>query len=165
MITCYIGVGTNVERHKHVEAAVHELALIAHSLRLSPIYECAAVGFDSAPFYNLVIELQTDNSLTQFAQTLRRIELKWGRRKDAMKFQDRTLDLDILLFGDMVSTEKPELPRRDIYQYPFVLQPLYDLCPELILPSDGRSLAELWNNMPAHQPLTQIEPWFDLDHF
>lgn len=165
MITCYIGVGTNIDRRKHIEQAVRELSQIGTSLRLSSIYECAAVGFDSHPFYNLVIELQTDRSLTLFLQELRSIELKCGRSIDAEKFQDRTIDLDVLLFGDYVSQTQPELPRRDIYHYPFVLQPLYELCPELIIPNDGRTVSELWQSVSSFQLLTQVELWFNPDYF
>ena len=60
-------------------------------------------GFDSHAFYNLVVEMKTELSLADFALTLREIELRWGRDSQAKKFQDRTLDLDIILFGDTVS--------------------------------------------------------------
>ena len=156
MITSYIGVGTNLERRKHVEAAVRELSQLGQQLRLSQVYECDALGFDSHPFYNLVIELKTELTFTQFSQALRNIELKWGRRPDAGKLEDRTLDLDIILFGEMVSDTQPEIPRSDIYKYPFVLQPLYELCPQRVVPGDGRTIAALWQAMPSFQSLTLI---------
>ncbi|USD41559.1 2-amino-4-hydroxy-6-hydroxymethyldihydropteridine diphosphokinase [Vibrio sp. SCSIO 43135] len=162
MITAYIGVGTNIDREKHVEAAVAELSQIGDNLKLSTVYECPTVGFDSAPFYNLVIELETSMSFTQFTQTLRNIELRWGRSEFAKKFQDRTLDLDVLLFGERVSSEKPELPRSDIFKYPFVIQPLYELCPNRIVPQDGRTIAQIWHQFGEFDSLTPISLWFEL---
>lgn len=129
MITAYIGVGSNVERKKHIKAAIDELRHLGQGLRLSTIYECPSVGFDGDRFYNLVVELQTTENLTEFSRSLRDIELKWGRCEHAEKFQPRTIDLDILLFGDEVSAQSPQIPRKDIYHYAFVLKPLAELCP------------------------------------
>ncbi|MCK6262307.1 2-amino-4-hydroxy-6-hydroxymethyldihydropteridine diphosphokinase [Vibrio sp. ZSDE26] len=162
MITTYIGVGTNVERKKHVEAAIHELSLLGEDLKLSTIYECPSVGFDSAAFYNLVVEMKTSLPLIDLSQSLRKIELNWGRCEFAAKFQDRTLDLDIILFGNEVSESDPQLPRSDIFKYPFVIQPLYELCPDLIIPSDGRAVRQVWCQYSDLDSLTSIKPWFEL---
>ncbi|HDY7691779.1 TPA: 2-amino-4-hydroxy-6-hydroxymethyldihydropteridine diphosphokinase [Vibrio vulnificus] len=144
MNTVYIGVGSNIEREKHARAAWQELTLLGEALQASPIYECAAVGFDSHAFFNFVIRLNTSMTLEELAFQLRQIELKWGREENAAKYQDRTLDLDIVLFGDCISSRKPELPRSDIFKYPFVIQPLYDLQPDLVIPGDGRTVEEIW---------------------
>ncbi|EGQ7929134.1 2-amino-4-hydroxy-6-hydroxymethyldihydropteridine diphosphokinase [Vibrio vulnificus] len=144
MNTVYIGVGSNIEREKHARAAWQELTLLGEALQASPIYECAAVGFDSHAFFNFVIRLNTSMTLEELASQLRQIELKWGREENAAKYQDRTLDLDIVLFGDCISSQKPELPRSDIFKYPFVIQPLYDLQPDLVIPGDGRTVEEIW---------------------
>ncbi|GAK84659.1 2-amino-4-hydroxy-6-hydroxymethyldihydropteridine pyrophosphokinase [Vibrio ponticus] len=160
MITAYIGVGSNRERHKHIQAAIEELAQVGQQLRLSHIYECQAVGFDGSPFYNLVVELKTTQSLTDFSRALRTIELKWGREENAAKFEPRTLDLDIILFGEQVSSADPKVPRDDIYQYAFVIQPLYELCPDLVVPSDGRTVAQIWASFQSPTVLTEVAPWF-----
>ncbi|EPN8914196.1 2-amino-4-hydroxy-6-hydroxymethyldihydropteridine diphosphokinase [Vibrio vulnificus] len=144
MNTVYIGVGSNIEREKHVRAAWQELTLLGEALQASPIYECAAVGFDSHAFFNFVIRLNTSMTLEELASQLRQIELRWGREENAAKYQDRTLDLDIVLFGECISRQKPELPRSDIFKYPFVIQPLYDLQPDLVIPGDGRTVEEIW---------------------
>ncbi|EJB5269558.1 2-amino-4-hydroxy-6-hydroxymethyldihydropteridine diphosphokinase [Vibrio vulnificus] len=144
MNTVYIGVGSNIEREKHARAAWQELSLLGEALQASPIYECAAVGFDSHAFFNFVIRLNTSMTLEELAFQLRQIELRWGREENAAKYQDRTLDLDIVLFGDCISSQKPELPRSDIFKYPFVIQPLYDLQPDLEIPGDGRTVEEIW---------------------
>ncbi|MGF1720131.1 2-amino-4-hydroxy-6-hydroxymethyldihydropteridine diphosphokinase [Vibrio kyushuensis] len=162
MITTYIGVGTNVERKKHVEAAIAELSQLGEQLKLSSIYECASVGFDSDAFYNLVVEMKTSMSLTDLSQSLRKIEISWGREEFAEKYQDRTLDLDIILFGDEVRDSGPQLPRCDIFKYPFVIQPLYELCPDLHIPSDGRTVRQVWRQSSDFDSLISIKPWFDL---
>ncbi|MGL0815850.1 2-amino-4-hydroxy-6-hydroxymethyldihydropteridine diphosphokinase [Vibrio vulnificus] len=144
MNTVYIGVGSNIEREKHARAAWQELTLLGEALQASPIYECAAVGFDSHAFFNFVIRLNTSMTLEELAFQLRQIEMRWGREENAAKYQDRTLDLDIVLFGDCISSQKPELPRSDIFKYPFVIQPLYDLQPDLVIPGDGRTVEEIW---------------------
>ncbi|PMJ91295.1 2-amino-4-hydroxy-6-hydroxymethyldihydropteridine diphosphokinase [Vibrio sp. 10N.261.55.A7] len=162
MITVYIGVGTNVEKQKHVEAAVKELSHLGENLKLSTIYECDPVGFSSDSFYNLVIEMKTSSTLTEFSQLLRSIEVRWGRSEFAEKYQDRTLDLDVILFGTEVRSSDPQLPRSDIFKYPFVIQPLYELCPDLVIPSDGRTVQQVWSQSTGLGSLTRIEPWFDL---
>lgn len=163
MNTVYVGVGTNIERDKHAQAAWDELALLGEQLRSSPVYECEPVGFDSHAFYNFIIELKTDCSLTEFSLLLRQIELKWGRLENAHKYQDRNLDLDIVLFGDVISQSSPELPRSDIFKYPFVTQPLYDLCPEKIIPSDGRSVAQIYQQMDNLDSLQAVSLCFNKD--
>ncbi|WP_075988943.1 2-amino-4-hydroxy-6-hydroxymethyldihydropteridine diphosphokinase [Vibrio fluvialis] len=163
MITTYVGIGSNLQRHKHIEAAIDELSRLGCDLRLSTIYECESVGFDSRAFYNLVVEMKTELSLADFALTLREIELRWGRDSQAQKFQDRTLDLDIILFGDTVSTAVPVLPRPDIYQYPFVIQPLHELCPMLTVPGTQDTIEHVWQQAQGLTALKPVELWFTLN--
>ena len=155
MITAYIGVGTNIDREQHAKVAYNELQQLGEDLLVSPIYECEPIGFSSQNFYNFVITLRTALSLEEFSYRLREIEFKWGREENAQKYQDRTLDLDIVLFGEIISTQKPELPRSDIYKYPFVTKPLYDLKPHLVIPGDGRTVADVWYAM---QPVDSLKP-------
>lgn len=160
MITAYIGVGSNLERKKHIEAAIVELSQIGEELRISKIYECDAIGFHGEAFYNLVVEMKTTLDLTEFSRALRTIELKWGRKEDAAKFEPRTLDLDIILFGEQISAADPILPRADIYQYAFVIQPLNELCPDLIVPNDGRTIAQIYQQSCHNERLIEVVRWF-----
>ncbi|TVO38574.1 2-amino-4-hydroxy-6-hydroxymethyldihydropteridine diphosphokinase [Vibrio algivorus] len=155
MTLSYIGVGSNLEPEKHVKAAFEELNFLGE-LRASKVYQCQPVGFDSHVFYNLVFELETSLSLPELQIKLKDIELKWGREIEAQKFQDRTLDLDILLYGNVVSTVKPILPRADIFHYEFVLQPLYELCPDLSIPNDGRTIRQLWDSFTPKGSLQEV---------
>jgi 2-amino-4-hydroxy-6-hydroxymethyldihydropteridine diphosphokinase len=160
MTIAYVGVGSNVERDRHSRAAIEELSKLDSQLRVSTIYECGAVGFDSAPFYNFVVELRTGMTLTEFSRCLRSIEFRWGRRKDATKYQDRTLDLDIILFGEQVSDRDPELPRSDIYKYPFVIQPLYELAPELTVPGTTTTIKQLWQQTDGLGTLQAVDNFY-----
>lgn len=155
MIKAYIGIGTNIDRERHAKIAYQELQQLGSDLCVSPIYECEPIGFSSSRFYNFVIGFSTHLSLNELSDRLREIEYKWGREEDAQKYQDRTLDLDIVLFGECISQQKPELPRSDIYKYPFVTKPLYDLEPHLVIPGDGRTIAEVWLAM---QPIDSLKP-------
>tara|TARA_Y100001956_G_scaffold68963_1_gene71928 strand:+ start:3331 stop:3819 length:489 start_codon:yes stop_codon:yes gene_type:complete len=161
MITAYIGVGSNIERRKHIQAAIKELGMLGKELRLSTVFECEAVDFESHAFYNLVVEMKTSLDLAEFARQLRLIELKWGRAANAGKYEPRTIDLDIILFGDHVSETKPELPRSDIYKYAFVLQPLLELCPSRVIPLDGRSVEQIWQQSQFDTALLPVPLWFN----
>ncbi|RSD32634.1 2-amino-4-hydroxy-6-hydroxymethyldihydropteridine diphosphokinase [Vibrio pectenicida] len=161
MTKVFIGVGSNIERHKHIEAAIRELNEIGQDVRLSTIYECEAVGFDGDAFYNLVVEMITPLTLVDFSQQLRNIELKWGREHYSEKLQSRTIDLDIILFGQLVSKQGPELPRSDIYKYGFVIEPLRELCAELKVPNDGRTINQIWSELSYPETLVKIDLWFD----
>lgn len=161
MITAYIGIGSNIDRRKHIHAAIEELRALGQDVRISTIFECEAVGFESHAFYNLVVEMKTELSLTEFSRQLRDIELKWGRAADAGKFEPRTVDLDIILFGDQVSSAKPELPRSDIFKYAFVLQPLMELCPQLVVPQDGRTIEQIWQQSDFSVALEPVAQWFN----
>lgn len=160
MITVYVGIGSNIARHKHVEAAIGELRVLDAELRISTIYECEAVGFKSQPFFNLVVEMKTRLDLTEFSRQLRDIEFKWGRAADAGKLEPRTVDLDIILFGEQVSLNTPELPRSDIFKYAFVLQPLLELCPQLVVPNDGRTIEQIAQQFQFELPLSPVAKWF-----
>ncbi|MGC9422705.1 2-amino-4-hydroxy-6-hydroxymethyldihydropteridine diphosphokinase [Vibrio sp.] len=164
MITCYIGIGSNIERRKHIEAACRALTQLGERLRLSTIYQCESLGFDSHPFYNLVVELQTALPLTTLAEKLRAIEHGYGRALDAQKFQDRTLDLDLILYGDAISDQSPKIPRPDIYYYPFVIQPLYELCPQLSIPGDEQTVEQIWLKAANLACLTPVPLWFSIDN-
>ncbi|OBT07379.1 2-amino-4-hydroxy-6-hydroxymethyldihydropteridine diphosphokinase [Vibrio sp. UCD-FRSSP16_10] len=144
MTQAYLGIGTNIDRDKYAKVAIIELQRFGRNLQVSTIYRCPASGFNGAEFYNFVIGLDTDLALADFSHQLRALELACGRPEDAKKQQDRTLDIDILLFGDVLSQHSPQLPRSDIVKFNFVLQPLYELCPELIVPGDGRSIEQIW---------------------
>lgn len=142
----YIGIGSNVEREKHTITAIKELSASFDQLTVSNVYESEAVGFNGANFYNFVVGAQTTMSLEAVCKQLRQIEFKHGRQPNEKKFAPRTLDLDLLLYDDVVSFETVELPRAEILLNAFVLLPLSEVAPEMIHPTEKKSLSWLWQH-------------------
>ena len=127
-----------------MRAAVNWLRQRFGVLQLSPVYETDAVGFDGPAFYNLVAAFDAPD-LGQVKAELREMEAKALRRRDGRKFTSRTLDIDILLFGneDLTATGV-DIPRQEIVRYAFVLRPLADVAPDLLHPILGLSISEIW---------------------
>lgn len=159
MAQVFIGVGSNREREKHIRAGVRELRKIIRDVRISTIYENRAVGFEGANFYNFVVGGKTALEVDEIVARLRRIEDDCGRDRSQPRFSSRTLDLDLLLYDDLViSTETFELPRSDIDRYAFVLCPLAEIAPGLRHPVSGRTYAALWSEFDRpDQELWPIE--------
>lgn len=141
----YLSVGSNQQPRAHIRAGLARLEALVGEVACSPVYRSVAVGFEGDDFFNLVLGFQTGMSLTELADALREIEAECGRHRGEAKFGPRTLDLDILTYGDAVLEQgRLQLPREDILQYAFVLRPLADLAPEVPHPVLGLTYAELW---------------------
>ncbi|MFC6440773.1 2-amino-4-hydroxy-6-hydroxymethyldihydropteridine diphosphokinase [Bowmanella sp. JS7-9] len=145
MAVIYISVGSNIERHKHIVAGLDAMAAVFNNLRLSPVYESKAVGFEGSDFYNLVVEAHTALPIADVVAELKRIEDNNGRVRGGKKFAPRTLDLDLLLYDDVVCEEPIELPRDEILHNAFVLLPLCDIAPALTHPLTGQCIADMWH--------------------
>ncbi|MGY3861554.1 2-amino-4-hydroxy-6-hydroxymethyldihydropteridine diphosphokinase [Aeromonas lacus] len=157
MTTIYISLGSNIERERHIRAGLDALHAEFGELRVSRVFESEAVGFNGRPFYNLVAAAETDLPLVAVCQLLREMEFAHGREPDAKKFAPRTLDLDLLLYGDLVCETPLVLPRGEILTNAFVLWPLAELAPRLRHPIDGRTMDELWESYDkASQQLCPI---------
>lgn len=144
MTTIYISLGSNIERDRHIRAGLDALHAEFGELRVSRVFESEAVGFNGRPFYNLVAAAETDLPLVTVCQLLREMEFAHGREPDAKKFAPRTLDLDLLLYGDLVCDTPLVLPRGEVLTNAFVLWPLAELAPKLRHPVDGRTMSKLW---------------------
>jgi len=163
-VTAFLGVGSNVDAERHVRTAVRALRERFDAVRLSPVYRASAVGFDGADFINLVAAVETDLGPIPLKHWLNALEDRHGRRRDVAKYSDRTLDVDILLWGDLV-LHGPELvlPRPEIFRFDHVLRPLAELAPGLPCPgrSRGETFAALW---AAHESdgsrLSPLDPAF-----
>jgi len=141
----YVGIGSNIDRENSIRGAVRELTAHYGRLTLSPVYESKALGFEGENFYNLVAGFDSAESIERIRQTLSRIESQFGRVRQDNCFSSRTLDLDLLLYGDLVQhDDKVNLPHPDIRRYAFVLCPLADIAPDLQHPETGLSCAEMW---------------------
>lgn len=141
---CFVSVGSNVEKEKNIVAGLNSLRETFGKLLISPIYETEAVGFAGDNFYNLVVSFESDFSAREIFETLRELEFKHGRLKNSQKFSPRTLDLDLLLYGDeIIENATLKLPRLDIEKYLFVLRPLADIAPNLKHPILKKTYAEM----------------------
>jgi len=145
MARIYISIGSNIEAEQHLRQAVAELRMRYGELQLSSVYESESVGFDGDNFLNMVVGLDTDEDVHRVVQNLRQIEDRHGRVRSGPRFSARTLDLDLLLYNDLVLKEKGlELPRGEITHNAFVLWPLAELAPELVHPVRQQTMACLW---------------------
>ena len=146
----WVSIGSNIERERHVRAAVEALRERFGELVVSPVYETAAEGFEGAPFYNLVAGFRADVTPAELHALLRDIESRNGRVRGSAKFSARTLDIDALTYGDTCTDEGGKhLPRDEIVRYAFVLKPLADVAPHEIHPEAGRTYRELWQAYAA----------------
>ena len=145
MATIYISLGSNINRDINTRAGVEALKQAFGELVLSLVYESESVGFDGDAFYNMVIACEVDSAVHDTNQVLRDIEDANGRDRTGPKFSSRTLDLDLLLYDDLILDEHGLiLPRGEILKNAFVLWPLAEIAPELIHPETQTSYAELW---------------------
>ena len=148
MTLCHVSIGSNIERETYVKLGLSALEHCFGTLQASSIYEAEPVGFAGDAFYNLVVGFNTVLTVETVAKTLRDIEIAHGRAADSVKFSARKLDLDLLLYGDLVLDEGAfQLPRSDIERYAFVLEPLAEIAPTLEHPVLHTSYSELWRRM------------------
>ena len=137
--------GSNVDRHKNITAALDALAALLGDLQISSVYESKSVGFDGSNFFNLVVGAHTTLSIVELSETLKRIEDNNGRKRNGSKFSPRTLDIDILTYGDFVGVESDiELPRAEITKNAFVLLPLSEIAPDGLHPQLQKNYRDLW---------------------
>ncbi|MDH3325850.1 MAG: 2-amino-4-hydroxy-6-hydroxymethyldihydropteridine diphosphokinase [Gammaproteobacteria bacterium] len=163
MARVFISVGSNIDRKKHITAGIRALHELYHPIKCSSVYESESVGFDGDNFYNLVIELDTQSSITEVSANLANIEDLNGRNRQGPRFSSRTLDLDLLLYGDQVlNSSTLTLPRPEIYENAFVLLPLTELAGQQKDPLSEHTYAQLWNKFDQQkQQLWAID--FDTD--
>lgn len=153
-VDAYIGLGSNLEQPAaQLAKAVSELAGLPKTTLVaqSPFYASRPVGPQDQPdFVNGAVHLRTDLSAHELLDYLQAIEQAHGRER-LRHWGPRTLDLDLLLFGQTTLNDaRLTVPHAELANRDFVLQPLLDLAPELALP-DGTIVAELRRHCPDNQ--------------
>lgn len=145
MARVWISLGSNIEREHNIRAALHDLQGEFGSLLISPVYESEAVGFSGDAFYNLVVGIDTDRPVQELMTRFRAIESAHGRTREGGGFASRTLDIDLLTYGDaVISVQGTRLPRDEITRYAFVLLPLSELAGDSVHPELGETYQALW---------------------
>jgi len=157
-VEVFVGMGSNIEPRVHVPDALAGLRAAFGILDVSPVYRCPAVGFSGNDFVNLVVAFQSSDAVEDVQAQLRGIEAACGRHRGAGD-GSRTMDLDMLLFGQAIFDNGDiRVPRSDIVEYAFVLRPLAQMRPTGQHPVLGQTYGELWAAFDdSDQPLTQIE--------
>ncbi|MCK3654583.1 7,8-dihydro-6-hydroxymethylpterin-pyrophosphokinase [Pasteurellaceae bacterium Macca] len=152
MASVYIALGSNLDNPlAQLEQAVKSLQQFATDFALSPIYGSKPLGPQDQPDYvNAVARFSTPLSPLELLDCLQQIENSQGRVR-LRRWGERTLDLDILLYDDQqIHSERLTIPHYDMQRREFVIVPLYDLNPDLILP-DGTAIGTLYRQFQDHQ--------------
>ncbi|MBM5812054.1 MAG: 2-amino-4-hydroxy-6-hydroxymethyldihydropteridine diphosphokinase [Gammaproteobacteria bacterium] len=154
----YVAAGSNVRPRAQLRRALAELAATWPELRVSRAWQNPAFGFSGADFINLVVGFATDAPPEVVIGRLREIETLCGRPRAAPKWAPRTLDLDLLLYGDLVGRPgDATVPRPDLLRRAYMLGPLAELAPDLRHPLAGETIAVLWQRFDrAAHPLREI---------
>ena len=158
MTRVYLGLGSNVDPEPNLRLGIRELRRRFGELAVSPTYRSAAVGFEGDDFLNLAIGCDTNLTPEQVSEQIEEIHVLAGRERSKEKYNSRTLDIDLLLYGEMVTDGPPtRLPRSDVLDFAFVLKPMVDIVPGLRHPETHRTLAEHWLEFDQQsQPLTEV---------
>ena len=145
MTRVYLSLGSNLEPEKNLRAARDELHAKFGNVIVSPAYRFPAVGFDGPDFLNLAAAIDTDLDAVALNTWLHDLENRHGRRRDVPRFSSRTLDIDIVLYGDAVISGPGHLQiPRDELKHAFVLQPLADIASGVVHPVSKRTIGDLW---------------------
>ena len=138
MNIAYLALGTNIEpREEYLDEAIRMLEENTSITikKKSSIYETAPVGYtDQADFLNMVIEVETSLSSIELLEFCQEVELDLGRKRE-IRFGPRTIDLDILIYNQENSTiERLIIPHPRMHERAFVLVPLEEIAPNLVIP-------------------------------
>ena len=153
-----LSLGSNQQPEIHLTGCAERLRQLG-SVRFSPVYRCPAEGFEGEDFLNAAAAFHTSLPLDTLHRLLQQIESDHGRTRSEAKFSDRTLDIDILVYGQSQGNfHTLSLPRKDLLRYPFVLGPCCDLEPDYVHPATGRTLANHWQAMQKERFILERIP-------
>jgi 2-amino-4-hydroxy-6-hydroxymethyldihydropteridine diphosphokinase len=158
-VAVLLSLGSNIEPCRHLRAALAELDAAFSGIVVSPAYRTAAVGFDGASFVNAAALIRTVMPLPALEDWLHALEDRHGRDRSGPRLSDRSLDVDVVFYGDAVVREGGRLrvPRPEL-EHAFVLKPLADIAPGFVDPLSGNTLAALWRAHPEHDAPFEVVP-------
>ncbi len=146
MTAVFVAAGSNVEPVANLRRALDELDRHYPGLRCSRAYRNRALGFEGDDFVNLALGFETDEGVHEVVGRLQQAEGACGRARNDPRWAPRAMDLDILLYGDLVCDEPGlRLPRPDLVRRAYMLGPMAELAPEIVHPVLGSTMGELWS--------------------
>ena len=148
-----LSLGSNLEPQRHLAQALDALPALpqAGAAQASALYRCPAVGFDGPDFVNAALRMPWCGSLEALQAAVHEIEDAAERDRNAPRFASRTLDIDIVLYGALVSEAGSGIPRAELLREAFVLRPCAEIAPEWVHPQTGQTLAAHWADWRARQ--------------
>lgn len=157
----YIGLGSNIgDRELKLLMAIAELGKLPRTkvTAVSPFYDTEPVGgVPQDNFYNAVVRLNTALLPLQLLEQLKRLESEVFHRTPSQRWGARSIDLDILLYGELAFTcEELTIPHPRLAERRFVLQPLADIAPDLIHPTSGKRIVELLTELTSTEKVVRI---------
>jgi 2-amino-4-hydroxy-6-hydroxymethyldihydropteridine diphosphokinase len=152
IIPVFVAIGSNVDAAERMRQAARAIRQRFADARFSRCYRNPAFGFDGPDFYNAVTGFTTTLPIEALLPSLHDIEALCGRTRADPKWGPRKMDLDLLLYGDLVGAGNGyTLPRRDLLRRVYMLGPLADLAPDWLYPPSGPTIAELWQRFPQSE--------------
>jgi len=140
-----LSLGSNINRYTHINAGIKALVKGFGGVKCSPVYESESVGFNGNAFLNLIALIETNRPINDVISILKQIEDDNGRDRTGPKFSPRTLDIDVVTYGDYCGVlDGIELPRPELFNNAFVSLPLAILLPEETVPGRSVTFSELW---------------------
>ncbi|MCR5536159.1 MAG: 2-amino-4-hydroxy-6-hydroxymethyldihydropteridine diphosphokinase [Succinivibrio sp.] len=163
----YLGVGSNLNREQALLFARAKVAQLFTQFKCSSVWRSHAVRAAEPDYYNAVMGGETELTLEQMYEQISRIEASAGKElmfNNGTNFGiKRRLDIDILVYNDLVCNEPCKLPRHDIQDYPFVLCPLCEIDRELEHPLLKIKVGDLWTEMEPRLPDNMMVTKVDFD--
>lgn len=143
-----VSLGSNIDPVRHIRLCLDALFDTFGPLSVSRVFESEPVGFsDTRNFYNLVVAFESNWSPSELQAWAKALEIIHGRKQGLDKYNPKTLDIDLLTVGNLQGVvEGVALPRAEMTESAFVLQPLAELLPNERHPACNTPYATLWNN-------------------
>ncbi|WNC67927.1 2-amino-4-hydroxy-6-hydroxymethyldihydropteridine diphosphokinase [Thalassotalea nanhaiensis] len=159
MAVVYISIGSNIDRDTQIVVAVNALKHEFEQVELSSVYECEPVGFNGDNFYNLVAKVDTNKPPAYIGELLKQLEKQQGRVDFSKKFSARKMDLDILLYDDLIMDNPVQIPRDEIPKNAYVLEPLAELAPNTLHPVLQITYQQMWQGFDKSKQYLKKVPF------